>query len=122
MIWLLASLLFSEMKADLASIKERDQTFINETMLGQGLIFDVMMNSLSAVKCVDGHKIYLKTERILPSDNGMMLVGDDSSMILLPKLYSDQYGCYIKSFMMCKSCGFDLPEGIEDCPECWSEG
>ena len=115
------ALLFSELKGNLAEIKERDQTFINKTLLGQGVIFDIIKNNLGAIKCVEGHKIYLKSDRIMPSDEGMMLISDDSSMILLPKLYSDQYGCFVKSFMMCRTCGFELPENVIYCPECWSE-
>ena len=119
MRWIICSILFlSGLRAELAGVKQWDQTFINEGLLGQGIIFEIMKSSLSAVKCVDGHKVYLKSERIVPSDEGLMLVGDDASLLLLPRLYSDQYGCYVKSFMMCLSCGYQLPEGVPYCPQC----
>ena len=120
MRWLLL-LTCSSLMGNIAAIKELDQTFINHGLLGQGIIFEIMQDSIGAIKCVEGHKIYLEPERIIPSDSGLMLISDDASMILLPKIYSDQFGCYIKSYLMCASCGFSIPDGVHECQHCRSE-
>ena len=122
MRWIICFILvLSGLQADLAGVKQWDHTFINEGLLGQGIIFEIMKGSMSAVKCVEGHKVYLKSDRIVPSDEGLMLVSDDASRLLLPRLYSDEYGCYLKSFMMCISCGYYLPDDVIYCPQCRSD-
>ncbi len=116
MRWFAAMIfVWSTLEGSLADVRGWDQTFINETLLGQGLLFQIMRENLDAIKCVDGHKIYLKADRLLPSEEGMLLVASDSSFILLPKLYSDHFGCYIMSSMLCTSCGSDLPDEVKSC-------
>jgi len=113
---------------NLADLKDFGQTFINDRLIGEGLIFEILMENLSAVKCIDRGKVYLKPERIVPSDEGLMLVTDDSSMILLPQIFSDKHGCFIQiitktSLSSCVSCGFLFStEGTHVCcPRCSSE-
>ncbi|NGX27365.1 MAG: hypothetical protein K940chlam6_01299 [Chlamydiae bacterium] len=122
MRWLIGMVfLCSGLQGNLADIRGTGQTFINETLLGQGLIFQIMRDNLEAIKCVDGHKVYLKADRLVPSEEGMLLVGDDCDSILLTKVYSDQYGCYIKSSMLCASCGSEVSDGVDQCIKIWSE-
>jgi hypothetical protein len=116
MRWLLGLVFFwSACHAHISDIRGWEHTFINETLLSQGLIFEIMNDHLDAIKCVEGNKVYLKADYLQPSEQGMMLVCDGSSALLLPQLYSDQYGCYIKSSMLCTSCGIDLPQEIGPC-------
>lgn len=116
MRWLFLVFGSSVLVGNIADLRGFEQTFINETLLGQGLVFQIMRDNLDAIKCVEGHKIYLKADRIVPSEGGMMLVGHDQSHILLPKLYSDQWGCYIRSSMLCKTCGNeDITEEFKNC-------
>ena len=89
-------LLLTELKANYRFPIDSDQTFVNATFFNKELIFEVMTYNLGAVKYVEGDKVYLKAERIIPSDEGMLLIGDDHTLILLPKLYSDPLGCYIR--------------------------
>jgi len=101
--------------ANLRDVRSFQQTFINETLLGEGLIFQIMQDNIDAIKCVDGHRVYLKPECIVISEDGMMLVLSEDERVRLPKLYSDQYGCYIWSSMLCASCGSELSELIYPC-------
>lgn len=115
-ILLLSTALFG----DISSIRDFDQTYINKKLLAEGAIFDVMRQSMTAVNFVEGHKIYLNPKRIHTCDEGILLTCDDGSTIRLAKLYSDEYGCYIKSFLMCTSCGLDFPEDVPECQHCRS--
>ena len=122
MDWILGLvLLFGRMPSELAAMKDLDQTFVNDDIFYQGIVFEIIQNSSDAVKCVDGNKLYLKPERIRPSDQGLILVGDDDSNLLLPMLYSDRKGCFLKSYITCACCGFKLPDAILNCPECRGE-
>lgn len=63
---------------------------------GDSLVVDVMRHSFGAIRRVVGERIYLKAERLAVTDQGLLLVCDDASTILLPIIYSDQYGCFLK--------------------------
>jgi len=113
------------LRADISEVCDHDQTFINDQLLGSGLIFQILMDNLSAVKCIDRGKIYLKSERIFPSEDGLMLIADDASLILIPQLLSDQYGCYVQSSCLsslssCLNCGFVFSMDCTHvcCPRC----
>ena len=47
----------------------------------------------SIVDCLEG-RIYLKAERIYPTEKGLFLCNEDSA-IPIPTLHSDQQGCYL---------------------------
>lgn len=113
--FILIVFLWTTTHANLRDVRGFQQTFINETLLGEGLIFQIMQDNLDAIKCVDGHRVYLKPECIEICDEGMMLVLNEDERVRLPKLYSDQYGCYIWSSMLCASCGNELPDLIYPC-------
>jgi hypothetical protein len=83
----------------ISTLKNWDQTFVNENIYYQGVIFEILHHSCGAVKLIDGYKVYLKAERIIPSEEGLILMGDDTSTLLLPELYSDHQGCYLKSYI-----------------------
>jgi len=117
--------LMSSLFADIDAVKDVGQTFFNDRLFSEGLIFDILMDNLSAVKCIDKGKIYLKPDRIVPNDEGLWLIADDSSLILLPHVFSDQYGCYLQiasrdSLLACFNCGFQFPtdEYHVCCPRC----
>ena len=121
MRWILLLVLsITGLRADIEELIDVDQTFINEELIGKGVVFEIMIKNLSAIRCVNGYKVYLKSERLMPSDEGLMLVGDDASLVMLPKVYSDQFGCYVKSFIFCARCGFDYPVDTAQvfCPFC----
>ena len=50
MRWLLV-LTCSSLMGNIAAIKELDQTFINRGLLGQGIIFEIMQDSIGAIQC-----------------------------------------------------------------------
>lgn len=130
MRFIVLSLLFCNvLSAGIDQISNQNQTYINE-QLRNGLIFEILINNLSAVKYAKKGKIYLKPDRILPSEQGLMLIGDDLSQILLPQVYSDINGCFVKSsnnssflnhyFMNCWNCSFQFPADTATtcCPRC----
>lgn len=129
MRWMICFLfLLQGLRADIREIKQFGQTFINEQLFQNGLIFEILMDNLSAVKCIDKGKIYLKSDRIVPSEGGMMLIADDSSYIFLPQILSDEYGCFLQSTCMssltnCLNCGYQFQMGTDHicCPRCNSE-
>lgn len=106
--------LCSGLSTELKTLKTWDQTVVNDSLFYQGVVFEILQHSLDAVKCVDGNKVYLKAERILPSEEGLLLLGDDTSTLLLPELYSDKQGCYLKSYV---TWSFDLYKNIEEIDE-----
>ncbi|NGX46448.1 MAG: hypothetical protein K940chlam2_01639 [Chlamydiae bacterium] len=70
------------------------QTFTNDSLDNEGVLRELSHN-LDAVRFIPRGRVYLNPERIIPSDRGMLLVKDDLTTILLPKVLSDQQGCYI---------------------------
>ncbi len=122
MRYLLILFLMTALNADIRKVRDQDQTFINDCLLGKGLIFEIMAHNLDAVKCVDGNKVYLKPERIIPSDQGLMLVCEDDSLLLLPKVYSDSFGCFMRSALICTNCTYQYkPDAVPiGCPQCRS--
>ena len=125
MRYLLVGLLFvmCSLRADMNDLLDNHQTFVNDYFFGKGLVKEIMMHNLSAVKCVEGAKVYLKPERIFPSEQGLMLITDDQSFIALPKVYSDSFGCYIRSALICTYCAhqYTADEILIGCPQCRSD-
>ncbi len=117
MIWLIGSI----------ALLTGSQTFVNDNLDDEAIITELSHN-LDAVRFVSRGKVYLKPERIIPSDSGMLLVKDDLSTILLPKVFSDRHGCYILcgsdcrialQLLNCWNCSFKFPPGrYSICPRC----
>lgn len=77
-------------------------------------------------------KLYLKPERIIPTQNGLFLY-DNNSAIRLAVVFSDQQGCYIRCVQYDELAGFYKctnkdcnnvwdPNRSRKCPKCGSPG
>ena len=72
------------------------------------LISEIMANENVCVRAYVEDKIYLDSERIVLTKEGLFLNLTNRHYIPLPTLYSDQGGCYVLS----------APSGLSDCPHC----
>jgi hypothetical protein len=103
------------------------QTYANDSLDNEDLLRELSHN-IDAVRFIYHGRIYLNPERIIPSDRGMLLVKDDLTTVLLPKVLSDQQGCYITGsadyrltlqLVNCWNCSFKFPQGrYSICPCC----
>ena len=93
-------------------------------------ITQIIEEQSDSIQSFDGARLYLKTERIFPTNHGLLLCNSQSS-ILLPSLFADQTGCYIpcvKKCRMkcinprCKYCCWDAYEDGIACPACGEPG
>ncbi len=73
------------------------------------LIAEIVANDYSCVAGYSGEKIYLNPAKIVPSSQGLFLNLKDQEYVVLPMLYSDEYGCYItptiRAASKCPNCG-----------------
>ena len=79
--------------------------------------YDTMMEAIvsneeTCVKRYQEEKIYLNTQRIYPTDQGMYLDLNGRDYAILPTVYGDANGCYIQQVLQngnrthrCASCG-----------------
>lgn len=72
------------------------------------LIAEIVANDYSCVLGYSEERIYLNPEKIIPSNQGLFLNLKDQEYVVLPMLYSDEYGCYITPTIKVKP----------DCPDC----
>jgi len=79
----------------------------------------------SWVREMNEDKLYVYSEQIYPSDQGIFLHVGNDQFIEIPTLYSDANGCYvlarsIKITKPCPLCGFERLSGAFPCknPEC----
>lgn len=85
-----------------------------------------VMDKIEANKntCVYGYtenKVYLKPDRIFPTEQGVYLNLNDVDYVLLPTLNSDSNGCYVPCvniFNKCPGCGneYFIRCTRSDCP------
>jgi hypothetical protein len=91
---------------------------------------EIIREQPDSICSFDGKRMYLMPHRIFPTNNGLFLCNDQSS-IFLPALLGDQNGVYLpcvrKLKMRCVNddCGFccwdAYKDGIE-CPNCYVPG
>ncbi len=125
MKWMIVALILAA--GPFAVGRESGQTFTNDSLDNEGILRELSHN-LDAVRFISRGRVYLNPERIIPSDQGMLLVKDDLTTILLPKVLSDQRGCYILGgtdyrltlqLVNCWNCSFKFPPGrYSICPSC----
>lgn len=85
-----------------------------------------VMDKIEANKntCVAGYtenRIYLHSDRIVPTERGMYLNLNDKDFVLLPSVSSDSNGCYlpcVQIFNICPGCGnqYFISCSRRDCP------
>ena len=89
-------------------------------------IIQIITEQSDSIQYFDGERLYLKVERICPTNNGLLLCNNHSS-ILLPTLFTDPMGYYLpclKTCRMkcinpeCKYCCWDAYKYGIECPHC----
>ena len=55
-----------------------------------------LKNGISWVKECQGDKIYLKTEKLIISDNNIIVIDEQNGDFFLPELYFDETGIYTR--------------------------
>lgn len=66
----------------------------------------ILTQEYECVQTYDGDKIYLRLDRIYPMPEGLYLHLRGNDFVLLPRLNSDNQGCYINSFEIFNRCRF----------------
>lgn len=88
--------------------------------------YNEILDKIEANKniCVDGvseDRIYLKPDRLFPTEQGIYLNLNDIDYVHLPILNSDSNGCYVpcvRIFNICPGCGreYFISCSTPDCP------
>jgi len=71
--------------------------FASETEFNEVIISELVANDPICVRTYVGDRIYLKPERIIPTQRGLFVHLDKRNYLPLSRLFSDQDGCYIHS-------------------------
>lgn len=93
---------------------------INDTDYNIELLNKIAANETFCVEKLEEGKLYLKSDRILPTNYGIFLNLNDTDFVLIDKINSDNNGCYVGLIQVLNTCRFCGKEYFVVCrnPEC----
>lgn len=83
----------------------------------------LLENESDYIKFISGTHCYLQEKHLVPTDRGLLLILDDDNFIFIPKLMSDEAGCYIElasdnSFLFQNDISRGNVQIFNNCPGC----